>query len=104
MKRALFLLLLAALLAVTSISLSGCDRSEPTAQQTEASEESRAAASRFSRAHAERHGERQGRIVVFVAQELAQLDPRSDRAKNAREARDLLDDIVSRETSGDAAD
>ncbi|MFP4597407.1 MAG: hypothetical protein ACLFVJ_04095 [Persicimonas sp.] len=95
MKQALIIILLAG----WAVCLSGCDRNEPSAQQTEAAEESRPAASRFSRAHAERHGERQGRIVVFVAQELTQLDPRSERTKQAREARKLLDDIVSRETS-----
>lgn len=53
----------------------------------------------FQRARAAQSAGGLARRVQFMAQEVAQLDPRSDRSAASREARERLDKLVPRETS-----
>lgn len=46
------------------------------------------------RADAREDGRRLGREVIFWAQEITMLDPRSERAKSSRKARELLEQIT----------
>lgn len=89
------------LLALAAVLLSaGCEQPEAPAPADDQLAEKRA---QFYRERAKKLGAYHGRMVRLLAEDMAKLDPRSDRAEASREAKELLEEIVPRETKEDEA-
>lgn len=95
-----FLKLRVALVGLSALAFSfGCeaDKAGAPAEVKPPSARAEMGAKRFARLNARARGlgAQAAKDVIFLAQELNMLDPRSERAQSAREARELLEKITA---------
>lgn len=89
--------MLTALLSLSALSLiGGCEADKAVEKGSPEVQAKRVA--HFS-ARARRLGEQHAKYTVFQAQEINMLDPRSERAKSSRRARELLEQLTDDPTS-----
>lgn len=90
-------LLVGALIAGLGAALTGCEAPESSSPPPSGARDAQPSARKLEnlRHSAAFLGQRYARSVVFYAQELTQLDPRSERAKASWEARKTLDELLT---------